>query len=181
MTCSHSPFLSSSFLHHPIIMHVWPFLFNVTTLTDFTFFSDPPPGTGVQGWGLKPKALPVGAKTTSVHDTCSPKTQLFASFHSSSPFISLLLFQSALSFFPFGLPPISSEQVIPPEGQFKPFTYSQCRFLQLSQQRVSVVNHNQRHLSQDPAAQTVIEASKKGPNLVKDWKQAKGRLQKKIS
>lgn len=139
-----------------------------------------------QSWGLKPEASPAGTKSAAVHDTCSPKKLLFASFQSFSPSISLFLFQATRSFPPLAPPPLSSEQVIPQRASFKPFTYSPCCFLlQLSQTPTETLLWVTTRETSVPRA----GSTNRGGHLKempKDWKTVKkvscwGRLLKILS
>lgn len=117
----------------------------------------------VESWSLK------HCRQIPRQQLCITHVPPFASFHSSSPFITLLLFQPTLSF-PLWPLPHHSEQVIPPGGPvLNPSPNSTCCFLlQLSQPPVKpVVSDNRRHLSHKPAAPTEEDASKKGLNSVK--------------
>lgn len=164
-----------------LIMLLWPhsvLCHHPRRISAFLPILTPPLDCSVHSRGLQPEASPAGTKTAAVHDTCSPKTPLFASFHSSSPFISLLLFQPTLSFSP--LVPLGTGD--PPRGP----VLNPSLTLHAASSSVSLdlhwnpdVSDNQRHLSREPATQ-IWECLKERSELGESqWKEAKGQLLRK--
>lgn len=134
--------------------------------------SDPLFDCAVECRDLKPEASPAGSKTAAVHDTCSPKKNSFICF------ISLLLtlnFTPLLPthplFFSSGPPTTRSWTGDPPRGPvLNPSLTSRTASSSSSLKALwnPVVSDNQWHLSQEPAAQTEMDVSKKGPNSGED-------------
>lgn len=122
-------------------------------------------------------------RQTAVHDTCSPGSPRSASFHSSSPFISLLLFYPTVSFSPpLHLGPIGPEQVISPPRRLvlNPSLPLCCCLLTLFQslQKPPSRVTTERHLSREPKAQTTEGSLKEGSELDARQRKSQGEAAK---
>lgn len=113
-------------------------------------------------------------RQTAVRDTCSPGSPRSASFHSSSPFISLLLFYPTVSLFPPFAPWVNRSRTGEPPSPrslvLNPSLPLCCCLLTLFQKPPSRVT-TKRHLSREPKAQTT-EGS------LKEWSELDARQRK---
>lgn len=113
-------FLSSSCIYHAFVGSLGSYHHHDRRI--FAFLSClapiiPPSDCDALSCGLEPGAWPAGTKTAAVHDTCSPQTPLFASFHPPhSSFHSSPYNYAFLS--PLDPIPVHSGQVIPQRASF---------------------------------------------------------------
>lgn len=131
---------------------------------------------------LRPKARSIA----SGHQDNSCAQHMFTKnslcfISSSSPFISLLLFQPTLSFSALAPHQSLQNRWSPQRGSFKPFNYSLCCFLQLFQLPQKPCCEWQPETSVPRASSTnrgggLKEGSKLGE---RQWKEAKGKRQRK--
>lgn len=112
---------------------------------------------------LRPEVSLAGTGTAAVHDTCSPKN-LCLCFISLPPLPTHPLLSPLDCTTPFGTGDPPRGPVLHPSLALRAASSSSS----LNPYWNPAVSDNQRHLSQEPAAQTMEDTAKKGPNSLKD-------------